>query len=673
MAQKNPLQVSKPKKLPRASSATSFKKQVSITMRKVSARSSESSNDAKGQITFRRVVGIKEILILVVALTISALHTVIIVLSSIYSPNFYRRWWYAAFFIVSAIAYFALVVYFLIRWKAIAEWWIRKQLLLAGKSKNRNSVIPTKSFFAEKSALLFELKDKLFDINGDYYLIKSFVNELMEDYWQLYALVTVHLCTLPIEITTVFFFILVGETAYRFYMNSKALFPSGNKHITVHERDTQVTVDMFVDVFFLIVPLAMYRFVVFVNLPVQDLFLLTFMPTVTVFTKIKELIEDAICINAENLIAEHQEALSERRSRRRQSLFGNLSFNEAVAVNQNRYFPKKAKIAVALLSLFYCLFTMTLAIFQLASSGAMTKACNSEQTELIWKNCQVKVFFCRSFFEPSCNCAVLDVKKHNITELPDKFTGLNAMRKMTFRDGPLESLPEGMKGFTSISELNVAFTNLQAFDVDISGWEKIIVLSLWYNKMNRLHPSVWVHKGLINLVLNDNVGLNFPSDPAAVYLPSLGLITLQNNSVIIPKSLNSEQLPLLSALYVNGNTIASPASLLQNNKGVLKVGVSRCNLTNLPFSETGASQLQYLDARDNNITHISKPLEMVAAAGGDDNFFFARNPVCKSNEALNCKPSCSKYCWGKKHAVFNKVCDPGCNTQMCEYDWGQCV
>ena len=158
-----------------------------------------------------------------------------------------------------------------------------------------------------------------------------------------------------------------------------------------------------------------------------------------------------------------------------------------------------------------------------------------------------------------------------------------------------------------------------------------------------------------------------------MYLPSLSLITLQNNSVIIPKSLNSEQLPLLSELYVNGNTIASPAFLLQNNKRLTMVGVSRCNLTNLPFSETGASQLQYLDARDNNITHISKSLENVVAAGGDDNFFFARNPVCKSNEALNCKPSCSKYCWGKKHAAFNKVCDPGCNTQKCEYDWGDCV
>ena len=159
--------------------------------------------------------------------------------------------------------------------------------------------------------------------------------------------------------------------------------------------------------------------------------------------------------HAEKMLMDERDRVSFRMSthtpRRRKSLFG-LDFNEKIAAIQNKHFPRWAKMVVFVLSVVYVLLLLVTNIVQLASiSSYESMECHEYISDDVngktyWNDgCKIPVPFCTNSLEPSCNCASLDIKSHNMSKLADKFVELLALRKVFIRRGRLESLPKNME------------------------------------------------------------------------------------------------------------------------------------------------------------------------------------------------------------------------------------
>ena len=80
---------------------------------------------------------------------------------------------------------------------------------------------------------------------------------------------------------------------------------------------------------------------------------------------------------------------------------------------------------------------------------------------LLWDSCAVKTPFCGNAFRPTCNCVVLNVRKHNWTELPKEIQEMNALKVMQINHGPLEVIPDGFdKSFSKVSVLDLSYNEL---------------------------------------------------------------------------------------------------------------------------------------------------------------------------------------------------------------------
>ena len=79
----------------------------------------------------------------------------------------------------------------------------------------------------------------------------------------------------------------------------------------------------------------------------------------------------------------------------------------------------------------------------------------------------------------------------------------------------------------------------------------------------------------------------------------------------------------------------------------------------------------YLDARDNNITHVDDELKELIQTNNVESYFSGNYGVCSTDESLDCKPLCSKQCWSRR-VSNDDYCDVECNSYECDYDGGDC-
>ena len=142
-----------------------------------------------------------------------------------------------------------LVIYFLIRWKVLTNSWLKRNY---GKNNlrrsRRNPLVQVK-----------QLYNGYFGVEkGKYYLWRMYIFEFIENWIQFFNMRTIYLCMLPLEYCIIFASILICESMYRAYIMAKKLWLSkqGQDQITVREKDFQLGVDIFVDSFFLLTPIA---------------------------------------------------------------------------------------------------------------------------------------------------------------------------------------------------------------------------------------------------------------------------------------------------------------------------------------------------------------------------------------------------------------------------------
>lgn len=599
------------------------------------------------------VFGLKGFLLLVITLVIGTSHVLIFTLTP-------RKGYLTYVSLAAATLFLLLDLFFLFGWRIMSDKWVQFQLEQPNPTSDKNRIpicVQT----------LLTLWEDIFDINGKYYLLKMTAMELAEDYNQAYILKRLHMCSLPVEWTSLFCIALFLEAFHRSIVYSKFLY-RGSGFLTVHDRDGLVMADLLNDVFFLITPIAVYRFWQELPLHPEDVFFVTFVPTVTSFLKLRELLVDIVHINAEEIVEQSRTAISKKANRQRQSLFREASFNIEVARMQNRYFSRSAKFVTFVLSAFFAAAALTVPIVQLVFAGGMASICRAKHGMVIWDSCTAPVYFCQNAFVATCDCAVLEINKHNMTKLPSSFVSLTAMRRLVILNGPLESVPKDVSSFQSMSILKVDYSRLSSFDVDVSKMPKLVWLSLMYGRLLTVHQSVWKHKTLGFLALNSNHGLRFPRD---AYMPSLGFLNFQNNSVLIPSSFGIEQFPILIKIYLSGNHFEDVEKAFEGFTNMQHTSFARCNVSVVPNAFKDMNNLVHFDVRDNNITFIGPALTTILTSP-KVYALFADNPICHVDTSLHCKPLCSKYCFSEQH-FGDGICGYSCNSKACKFDGGDCL
>ena len=232
------------------------------------------------------------------------------------------------------------------------------------------------------------------------------------------------------------------------------------------------------------------------------------------------------------------------------------------------------------------------------------------------------------------------------------------------------ALPLGGLNFCEwrLVDFRVTFNKLNAFDVNVSKWEKLVTLHLFNNNITRYdEKALWTHKNLVGVDLENNIGLYPPK--IDINMPLLQFLAFANNGMTLNINFNKEKFPNLMFLYLNGNKLLKfPDESLQEK--LVQMGVARCNLKSLPLYLSNFKRLNYLDARDNNITDVDDGLKKLIKTNNVESYF-SGNEVCSIDKSLDCEPLCSKYCWSR-HVKKDGYCDVECNSYECEYDGGDC-
>ena len=227
--------------------------------------------------------------------------------------------------------------------------------------------------------------------------------------------------------------------------------------------------DVAIDLMFLIMPITITERQR-IKLSANELVQIILMPTLSLFSKLRSLLLASLNYNAERILVRKKEELSKRNNRSRRSAYS-LDYYEKIVILQNENFPLNSKLTVFVASLMYSLLLLIVIVIQSTRYPKTGELCNTmlyPHSDIVWKiGCISKVAFCKNMFEPSCNCASIQIFEHNLTELPNGTAKLTNLRSITVRDGPLKHLPDNLDALIELTFIDFAFNNLDAFDVDV--------------------------------------------------------------------------------------------------------------------------------------------------------------------------------------------------------------
>ena len=584
--------------------------------------------------TFCALMGCNGMLLLLFSLFISGLLVYITFLYTKRFQAFHRSG--VAIFMVLAILYSLLPLIYCLTWKKM----VKKTLHNYHKSS--------------KSSKYFLLRVyDLFRLNGKYFLWKLYLFELAESVNQILNIKFIYLCTLPVEISSIFCIALSLDAMFRAYHL--------RKQNTVARRNRQVKLDLIIDFFCVAGPVCSMWFLFGITISVTEMLQIILLPSIFSYSKVRTLLRQTIAVRIESVIIRRENPERKNRSIKYRSR------SETQCEQQQKQIPKVFYSAFFVYNILYSTTVFVIAIVHLTQQ---TTDCDDK----FWsKGCLNKIPFCKNLFNPSCDCASLKIENDkSLVQLPDSLTtNMTGLRKILIHNCNLTVLPPRMEKLTNIVEFDISFNSVEKFNVDVGKWRSLENLYLRYNRIHSYNKNtIFTHKNLLYLDLSDNVGLELPEAHSKIFMPSLLHLALANNTVEVNTQLDGTMFPNLLDLYLNGNSLrVFPHSSLQNTLQYL--GVARCQLGGLPSYLKHFRYLAYLDARDNNISYVPEGIKTLIEKNHMESYF-ANNAVCNSDDSLNCKPLCSKYCWSEKEPN-NGFCSLGCNSKKCKYDGGDCV
>ena len=573
-------------------------------------------------------------------------------------------------FLVFSILFLLQFIYYICFWKKILVKWLNVNYdLKSNFHNNRRNDHPIKNVMKWYSTTL--------GLNGKYYLYKLYMYEFIENWIQFSNLISIYLCTLPMAWNMIFYLVLILESTYRCKLFYKLIWGTNIK-IGISERNFQIILDIFVDNFFLYVPLALcltYR----MHISTMELLQIVLMPSFSLLGKLRSIFRQILYDNVVSSIVKKEQEHAKLINRNRKSIYSTSNHSSTIERLQNKYFLRKAKLVVFGFSFVYVLSLLFLAVAQLASISKLN-TCNDilnvddDDDGNIWKeNCKIQIPYCKRLFDPKCNCVYLHVEhKLNLTRLPDNIVNeMDGLRKVVIKNCSLKSFPANMEQLKNIFIFEVIYNQLNDFNIDISKWGSLFILRLHHNNITNYDVNaLWTHKSVYAIEIYNNIGFKAPSSDVKINMPSLLGLNLMNNEMPLNINFNTENFPNLKFLILNGNNLLKlPDKSLQET--MVFLAMNRCQLKPaLPQYISSFKRLRYLDARDNNITSVDHALKELLKINLVESYF-AGNPVCEIDQTLDCKPLCSQDCWSR-HASKDGYCSEECNTKKCEYDGGEC-
>eukprot|EP00942_MAST-04A_sp_MAST-4A-sp1_P005979 g5979.t1 len=449
--------------------------------------------------------------------------------------------------------------------------------------------------------------------------------------------------------------------------------PAETTEANHNRRDRQIKVDTLVDFLCTALPILLMWFGYNVPISVQDMIQIAFFPAFMMLMKLDTILEEIIRSRTADATLEAQEKTATRASRRRKSLYRGLSHFE-IAEQQQAAVPRAVHMGAAGCKFAFGLTFLIIAIVQLVVQNEI--ACEP----LLWKSCMVKTPFCGNAFTPTCNCVVLNVRKHNWTTLPNDIQEMNALKVMQINHGPLEVIPDGLdKKFSKVSVLDLSYNEL-AIVPESLGIMKFNVLKLANNKLNSLPDDVWGNKNVFSLELdNNNVS---EISPKIKYAISLRRLFLSNNTLFELPDEIFEKLYLIS-FYVDGNKLSRLSKSINQLVTLSNFQAHNNYLSKIPQGIGNLGNLYDIDLRNNTITSL--PTEFGKLRKSIKFVYLHNNPVCingwleKAPEEIQniiniqnqgCSPQCSIYC--QDRFIGDKTCSRECNSAICQFDKGDC-
>ena len=399
-----------------------------------------------------------------------------------------------------------------------------------------------------------------------------------------------------------------------------------------------------------------------------------FFPAFMMLMKLDTILEEIIRSRTADATLEAQEKTATRASRRRKSLYRGLSHFE-IAEQQQAAVPRAVHMGAAVCKFLFGLMFLIIAMVQLAVQNETT--CEP----LLWKSCVVKTPFCGNAFTPTCNCVVLNVRKHNWTALPNEIQEMNALRVMQINHGPLEIVPNNVnEKFKKVSRLDLSFNNLSNVPESL-GHLPINQLYLENNKLNALPDTIWGNKDIFHIELDNNNISVIP--PSIISSKALNRLFMSNNSLY--------RLPLelfmlkIVTIYVDGNRLKSIPTEIGKMTTLQHARFNNNhNITNVPEEIGNLVRLKDVDFRNNAIEFLPDSFESLNAL---KYIYLHDNPICSNgwiengastkikdivtkNDEAGCVAQCSIYCPNRFKG--DEVCDRECNSIACKFDGGDC-
>ena len=560
-------------------------------------------------------------------------------------------------------------------WKKLVRSFTKEHQTMQYRRLHRAKSATEKLLKAKAEAKNFHEK---IQINGSFYLWKVYASELLESALQFRNLLLTYSCMFPTEALVFFSVLLTIDCTHTAWNMLQENNPS--------RRIRQATIDLVMDLICSIITLGIPALVYKIPIPMSETLWVLPLPLIFGVLKLDDIFEDIIRARTAAEVFKLQGKEATEQMRRRESIFVGVTYL-SMAKLQDEKMPKKLKQAAATCKGLFAFFFFITAVLCLSTYAGVSESCYEAFGEKIWgKGCQLKVPFCRRFFEPQCNCAVFDVKNYNASRLPERFTEWTALRRVRIHNGLLEELPSGFMDLNNVARLEITSNRLKSFDVDVTKWNNLIYLFLYDNEIARMHKSVLRSQSLVNLDVALNVNFNIfagVKEEDAIHMPSLMYLNLKNNSATIQlKFMGKNQFPALKFLHLDGNIelVFGEDSFKTLSNNLRQFTIGRCNIKKLPPYMSIFKNINMFDARNNNITQVNSDfLDALKKNDGDDDFevLFAGNPACQDSNTrkeirskvgeTSCEPLCSTYCWSRK-VGGNGFCDDSCNSEKCYYD-----
>ena len=518
------------------------------------------------------------------------------------------------------------------------------------------------------------------DPNGKYYILKTYASEILEYFFQILAIL-VYNCNFPIQIVITIYFLLLFE-AIGVAIDTVWTIQYG---ISVKRRNNKVMVDIMLEVISAAVPIMIMFFAYGLLFTKVEFIQLAVIPAIFALSKLYEIVDATIWERGFIILKRKKQKASMKL--RRLSFFKSWrdlaieDENEKIAEEQMNHTPWIAHVGFFIIVMSYCIFLLLLIIVQLAT---ITEA-KCEVSPEIWNGCTVKVYFCNKLLQPTCDCAVIDIERHNMTVLPKSMFQLNALKNIRINNGPLEYIPKEIENLKKVVVLDLNYNMLTNIPNEISTLG-IVKLRLANNKLNTIPDEAWGLDSIAWLELDNNNISHIPENIKNA--KSLTTLFLSNNTVNEVKAYLF-QLPLIS-LMLDGNNIRHipvEISKLMNKLQFLKLQNNK--IVDIPAEIGQLDVLWMIDLRNNNVSYFPKEMAIFGKKNNKKKYLYIYgNPICvngwMSSDAATsdikqllesskagCTKQCSPYC--TYTLLKQKQCLRECNSEACEYQKGTCL